>query len=119
MAIAGILERIGKRFDEFKGVVLIGKDALIVEKYGVDDPSFDALAVEFLSLLNKFDVLLDERDNGPVAEATIQGTAINYFMTGIDENYILFLGAGKNESIGRCRFELQKACMDLRRELAE
>mgnify|MGYP001079664636 CR=1 FL=1 len=119
MAITSILQRIAKRLNGFRGIVLIGKDALIVEKYGVEDPSFDALAVEFLSLLNKFDVLLDERDNGPVAEATIQGTAVNYFMTGIDENYILFLGAVKDENIGRCRFELQKAAMDLRRELAE
>lgn len=119
MAIADILQRVGRRLAGFSGIVLIGKDALIVEKYGVEDTSFEALAVEFLSLLNKFDVLLDEREDGPVVEATIRGSGLNYFMTGVDENYVLFLGAGVEENIGRCRFELQKASLDLRRELAE
>jgi predicted regulator of Ras-like GTPase activity (Roadblock/LC7/MglB family) len=119
MAISDVLQRVGERLDGFKGVVLIGKDALIVEKHGFEDATHDTLAIEFLSLLNKFDGLLDEHGDGPLIETMIRGRAANYLMAGVDDNYFLFLGVGSGENIGRCRFELQKAALDLRRELTK
>jgi predicted regulator of Ras-like GTPase activity (Roadblock/LC7/MglB family) len=114
-----ILERVGASVEDFRGIVLVGLDGLPVEKYRLDDAELESLMVEFMAQLKKLQHLMRERNLGSPVCMTINGDKVNYILHRVNQNYFLFLVLGPDAGIGRSKYELLKAAMDLQEELAQ
>jgi predicted regulator of Ras-like GTPase activity (Roadblock/LC7/MglB family) len=117
--IAGVLEKIGKNLPDFKGVILIGTDGLTVEKHSKDETQIEPLIIEYLNLVKKLDTMMASSGYGHTMEMTIHGEKISFLLTRINPIYLLALAVGEGANLGRSRYELKKAVLELKAELPE
>lgn len=117
MKIGEILARVGAAIPDSRGLLLIGTDGFAVERYRLDDPGLEPLVIELLAIVRKLETLLGEQGSGDPHLVSVQCDAGHYFLARVTKEYILFLAADPEAPAGRCRYELQKAVLDLREQI--
>ena len=116
--ISEVLREIGERLTDFRGVLLIGSDGLVVDKFGVADPETESIVIELLAAVRKLESNLGAKQQKPLRTIAISGDTSNYLLYSVVDSYYLFLAFGNRTHQGQCRYELKKASMDLAKELS-
>jgi predicted regulator of Ras-like GTPase activity (Roadblock/LC7/MglB family) len=111
------LEEIRSRVEQFIGVVLTGIDGFAVHKLVPENSNFEQVAIEHVAIIKKIMASMESMDLGGPAELAIIGDKICLLFRSVTPEYFLALGMGPKSSVGRARYELQRASISLRREL--
>ena len=115
--INDILEKVGDRVQNFKGVILIGKEGFVVDKHGIENEDVETLVVEFLNIIRKLHSLLSKHEQTESLNVIVDTDENKYILKQITPDYYIFLGVSEKTNTGKANYELTKAIMDLKAEL--
>jgi len=109
---------IGKMNGEAIGAILMDKEGILVEKV-VQDAALDieTVAMEYSVVLKDIFKAADMIKAGEVSEVLIKTRQFSAIMRILDPTYFIALFVKPAGSVGRGRFILRTASVDLRKEL--
>lgn len=113
------LEAILEHTEGSVGVLIMGTDGIVVEKvFGEDgrDANLDVAAAEFTSLLRQAERTGSNMGFGSLRELVVTLEKLNFIIRMVSHEYFIVLALGLDGNIGRGRFELRKAELELARE---
>ena len=112
------LRRIAESVEGTRAVAILGLDAIPVEVYGTAEGlSIEAVAAELVPLVKSARNPRTEMHTGPVSEICVVGDHSRAVLSRITPEYYLLLLLGEEGSLGRGRYELQRAALALEREM--
>lgn len=115
------LEEINGRTEGALGSLIMGIDGISVEKVILDegiDSNIDVAAAEFTSLVRNAQRAGRDTGLGPMREIIVSFKDMNIIARLVSNEYFVVLALSPEGNIGRGRFELRKAELDLAREFA-
>jgi predicted regulator of Ras-like GTPase activity (Roadblock/LC7/MglB family) len=115
------LEAIIERTDGCIGALIMGTDGIAVEKIlGPDgrDANLDVAAAEFTSLVRNAQRASGDTGLGKLRELVITSDGAVIVMRLVSRDYFIVLALRPDGNLGRGRFELRKAELELAREFA-
>lgn len=113
------LERIIERTDGCLGALIMGTDGIAVEKVLApegDDANLDVAAAEFTSLVRNAQRTGGDSGLGNLRELVVTCEHAIIVMRLLSNDYYIVLALRPDGNLGRSRFELRKAELDLARE---
>ncbi len=111
------LQRIAARVPETKVVMIMGTDGIPIEKLVVrPDPSLDAVAAEYTTLLRASLSAAADTGLGDLHEMCIVTESLTALVVGITPEYFLFAALAPGAVAGRARFAMRVAGMALEGE---
>lgn len=115
------LERIIENTDGCIGALIMGTDGIAVEKVFAsegDDANLDVAAAEFTSLVRN--ALRTSKDSGlgNLRELVVSSTEATLVMRLLGTDYFVVLALRPDGNLGRSRFELRKAELELAKEFS-
>lgn len=116
------LGRIAERVEGTRAVAILGLDAIPVEIHGATEGegeglSIEAVAAELVALVKAARNPRTEMETGPIREICIVGERSRAVLTQITPEYYLLLLLGEEGSLGRGRYELERAALALEKEM--
>lgn len=117
----GPLETIIERTDGCLGALIMGTDGIAVEKVLSEegqDANLDVAAAEFTSLIRNAQRSGGDTGLGSLRELVVTYDANTVVMRLLNRDYFIVLALKRDGNIGRGRFELRKAELQLAREFA-
>lgn len=112
------LRRIAERVEGTRAVAILGLDAIPVEIHGAAEGlSIEAVAAELVALVKAARNPRTEMETGPIREICIVGERSRAVLTQITPEYYLLLLLGEEGSLGRGRYELERAALALEKEM--
>jgi predicted regulator of Ras-like GTPase activity (Roadblock/LC7/MglB family) len=117
-AFREVLRRIAERVEGTRAVAILGLDAIPVETHG--DPeglSIEAIAAELVALVKASRNPRRELETGPIREVCVVGERSRAVLSRITPEYYLLLLLGEEGSLGRVRYELERASLALEKEM--
>ena len=115
------LESINGRTEGALGSLIMGTDGIAVEKFlleGGIEANFDVAAAEVTSLVRSAQRAGRDTGLGSVREIILAFEGMNLIARLITADYFVVLALHPDGNLGRGRFELRKAELDLAREFA-
>jgi predicted regulator of Ras-like GTPase activity (Roadblock/LC7/MglB family) len=115
--LASILERV----EGSVGALIMGTDGIAVEKVLVKagaEANLDVAAAEFVSVVRGAERASANMGFGPVHELVVSTGQFRFLLRLMARDYFLVLVVEQGGNLGRGRFELRKAELDLAREFA-
>ncbi len=115
------LEAIIERTDGSIGALIMGTDGIAVEKVLQPegrDANLDVAAAEFTSLVRNAQRTGGDTGLGALRELVISLGSVNIIMRLLSPEYFILLALKADGNLGRGRFELRKAELQLAREFA-
>jgi predicted regulator of Ras-like GTPase activity (Roadblock/LC7/MglB family) len=115
--LAAVIERT----DGSIGALIMGMDGIAVEKFLTDEAreaNLDVAAAEFTSLVRNVQRTGGDTGIGSLSELVITYQGISIIMRMLSHEYFLILALRPEGNMGRGRFELRKAELQLAREFA-
>ena len=115
------LERLIARTEGATGALIMGTDGIAVERVMLDearDKNLDVAAAEFTSLLRGARRVGDDTGIGQLQELIVGCADLKVLMRSLSRDYFAVLALTEGGNLGRGRFELRKAELDLAREFA-
>lgn len=113
------LERIIERTDGCLGALIMGTDGIAVEKVLApegDDANLDVAAAEFTSLVRNAQRTGGDSGLGNLRELVVTCDKAIIVMRLLNNEYFIVLALRPDGNLGRSRFELRKAELDLAKE---
>ena len=115
------LQSIVEKTDGSLGALIMGADGLSVEKFfsqeGVD-ANLDVAAAEFTSLVRNASRSGKDLDLGELRELVISLGNVTFLMRLFNKDYFVALALKPEGNLGRGRYELRKAELQLAKEFA-
>ncbi len=115
------LERMIERTDGSIGALIMGTDGIAVEKVMTEegrDANLDVAAAEFTSLVRNAQRAGGDTGLGNLRELVISCEQTVIVMRLVSREYFIVLALRQDGNLGRGRFELRKAELELAREFA-
>ena len=119
MNFAETLERMTDRVDGCAAVVLLGLDGIPIERAVIDiDPALDIelIATEFSTLVRRGQRTADDTALGDLNELVLATDRMTFVIRPITSEYFLLLALNPGANVGRARFELRKAQLEMEAE---
>ncbi len=117
-AFREVLRRIAERVEGTRAVAILGLDAIPVEIHGqAEDLSIEAVAAELVSVVKSARNPRTEMETGPIREICVVGERFRAVLSRITPEYYLLLLLGEEGSLGRGRYELERAALALEKEM--
>ena len=113
------LESILGRVEGGVGALIMGTDGIAVEKVlgaAGSDANLDIAAAEFISVVRGAQRASANMGFGPLRELVVTTDQFYFLLRLMAQDYFLVLVLGQGGNLGRGRFELRKAELDLARE---
>jgi predicted regulator of Ras-like GTPase activity (Roadblock/LC7/MglB family) len=113
------LESILGRVEGSVGALIMGTDGIAVEKVlgeAGSDANLDVAAAEFVSVVRTAERASANMGFGPLRELVVSTDQFHFVLRLMARDYFLVLVLGEGGNLGRGRFELRKAELDLARE---
>ena len=121
MSFTETLSAIAGRIEGCAAVVILGIDGIAIERHVQDlDPRFDidVVATEFTSLVSRGMRTASDTELGDLNEIVLATDKLTLLLRPITPEYFLFLALNTGGNIGRARFELRKAQLEMEVEFA-
>jgi predicted regulator of Ras-like GTPase activity (Roadblock/LC7/MglB family) len=121
MGFTETLSTIAGRIEGCAAVVILGIDGIAIERHVHDlDPRFDidVVATEFTSLVSRGMRTASDTELGDLNEIVLAADKLTLLLRPITPEYFLFLALNTGGNIGRARFELRKAQLEMEVEFA-
>jgi predicted regulator of Ras-like GTPase activity (Roadblock/LC7/MglB family) len=115
------LQRIVEKTDGSLGALIMGADGLSVEKFFTDEgnaANLDVAAAEFTSLVRNAMRSGKDLDLGDLHEMVVAMGKVTFLMRLFNRDYFVCLAMKPEGNLGRGRYELRKAELQLAREFA-
>jgi predicted regulator of Ras-like GTPase activity (Roadblock/LC7/MglB family) len=115
------LERLVERTEGAIGALIMGTDGIAVEKVMLNEArekNLDVAAAEFTSLLKSARRVGNDTGIGQVRELIVGFDDMKVLIRSFSRDYFAVLALQEEGNMGRGRFELRKAELDLAREFA-
>lgn len=115
------LQRIVEKTDGSLGALIMGADGLSVEKFFTDEgnaANLDVAAAEFTSLVRNAMRSGNDLDLGDLHEMVVVMGKVTFLMRLFNRDYFVCLAMKPEGNLGRGRYELRKAELQLAREFA-
>ena len=115
------LQRIVEKTDGSLGALIMGADGLSVEKFFTDEgnaANLDVAAAEFTSLVRNAMRSGKDLDLGDLHEMVVIMGKVTFLMRLFNRDYFVCLAMKPEGNLGRGRYELRKAELQLAREFA-
>lgn len=115
------LKSIVEKTDGSLGALIMGADGLSVEKYFSDEgiaANLDVAAAELTSLLRNANRSGRDLDLGELRELVIAFGKVTFLMRLFNQDYFVVLAVKPEGNLGRGRYELRKAEIQLAKEFA-
>lgn len=115
------LEAILERTEGSIGALIMGIDGIAVErvlKSEAEDANFDVAAAEFTSLVRNAQRASSDTGLGNLKELVVSLDKAHVIMRLFNREYFLVLAISPEGNLGRGRFEVRKAELQLAREFA-
>lgn len=115
------LQKIVEKTDGALGAVIMGTDGLSVEKFFSAEGSeanLDVAAAEFTSLIRTAARSANDLNLGDVSELIVTSANATFLMRALHKEYFVFLAMRPDGNLGRGRYELRKAELELANEFA-
>ncbi|MDQ3754645.1 MAG: roadblock/LC7 domain-containing protein [Acidobacteriota bacterium] len=119
MVFKDILKQTLERTEGALGALIMGMDGIAVEKYLLDagrDANLDVAAAEFNQLLRNAQRAGKTMGYGALSEMVVSLDNMKFVMRLLSADYFIVLAIEPDGNLGRGRFELRKAELDLARE---
>ncbi|CAN5161660.1 MAG: roadblock/LC7 domain-containing protein [Pyrinomonadaceae bacterium] len=119
MVFKDILKQTLERTEGALGALIMGMDGIAVEKYLLDagrDANLDVAAAEFNQLLRNAQRAGKTMGYGALNEMVVSLDNMKFVMRLLSAEYFIVLAIEPDGNLGRGRFELRKAELDLARE---
>ena len=113
------LESILGRVEGSVGALIIGTDGIAVEKVlgeAGSEANLDVAAAEFVSVVRAAERASANMGFGPLRELVVSTEQFHFLLRLMARDYFLVLVLEQGGNLGRGRFELRKAELDLARE---
>jgi predicted regulator of Ras-like GTPase activity (Roadblock/LC7/MglB family) len=111
-------QRILQKVEGARAVALIGRDGLAVSRLGAtEEPDLDLVTAMLADLAGRFQQASDEAGAGPVGEIVSSTERYRFLLRAATPDYLLLAVLDADGSLGRARFELQRAARLLRDDL--
>ena len=113
------LESITGRVEGAVGALIMGTDGIAVEKVLGDagsEANLDVAAAEFVSVVRAAERASANMGYGSLRELVVSTDRFNFLLRLMARDYFLVLVLEQGGNLGRGRFELRKAELDLARE---
>jgi predicted regulator of Ras-like GTPase activity (Roadblock/LC7/MglB family) len=113
------LETILGRVEGGVGALIMGTDGIAVEKVlreAGTDANLDVAAAEFVSVVRGAERASANMGYGPLRELVVSTEQFHFLLRLMARDYFLVLVLGQGGNLGRGRFELRKAELDMARE---
>ena len=113
------LESILGRVEGSVGALIMGTDGIAVEKVlgeAGSDANLDVAAAEFVSVVRTAERASANMGYGPLRELVVSTARFHFVLRLMARDYFLVLVLEQGGNLGRGRFELRKAELDLARE---
>ncbi len=114
------LRRIAERVEGTRAVAILGLDAIPVEIHGATETeglSIEAVAAELVAMVKSSRSPRTEMGTGPIREVCVVGEHSRAVLSQITPEYYLLLLLGEEGSLGRGRYELERAALALEKEM--
>lgn len=115
------LEEIMERTDGCIGALIMGTDGIAVEKVLAPeghDANLDVAAAEFTSLVRSAQRTCGDSGLGALRELVVSCEEATIVMRLLNRDYFMVLALRPDGNLGRSRFELRKAELELAKEFA-
>jgi predicted regulator of Ras-like GTPase activity (Roadblock/LC7/MglB family) len=115
------LQRIVEKTDGSLGALIMGADGLSVEKFFTDEgnaANLDVAAAEFTSLVRNAMRSGNDLGLGDLHEMVVVMGKVTFLMRLFNRDYFVCLAIKPEGNLGRGRYELRKAELQLAREFA-
>jgi len=116
-----VLESIVEKTDGSLGVLIMGADGLSVEKFFTDEgnaANLDVAAAEFTSLVRSAMRSGNDLNLGELREMVVALGNATFLMRLFNRDYFVALALKPEGNLGRARYELRKAELQLAKEFA-
>jgi predicted regulator of Ras-like GTPase activity (Roadblock/LC7/MglB family) len=116
-----VLETIIERTEGSLGALIMGVDGIAVERFlkeSGQEANLDVAAAEFTSLVRNAQKAGKDTGLGNLRELMISLESAVVIMRLLGRDYFVVLAIGPEGNLGRARFELRKAELQLKREFA-
>jgi predicted regulator of Ras-like GTPase activity (Roadblock/LC7/MglB family) len=113
------LKSILGRVEGCVGALIMGTDGIAVEKVLGEagyDANLDVAAAEFVSVVRGAERASANMGFGPLRELVVSTERFHFLLRLMAQEYFLVLALEQGGNIGRGRFELRKAELDMARE---
>jgi len=118
-AFEAVLRGVAQRVPETRMLMIMGTDGIPVDRYVAEvDPNMEAVAAEYTTLLRASLAAAADTDLGHLLEVTVVNDRMTALMVAITHDYFLFAALAPGASLGRARYALRLAGMNLEREFA-
>src|ERR1700730_5594103 len=115
------LQAIVEKTDGSLGALVMGADGLSVEKFFTDEgneSNLDVAAAEFTSLIRSASRSGNDLDLGELRELVVALGSVTFVMRLFNRDYFVVLALQPEGNLGRGRYELRKAELQLAKEFA-
>ncbi len=117
MAFGDALQQIADRVPEAHVLMIMGTDGIPIEKLVVrQTPNMEAVAAEYTTLLRASVSAATDTGIGELLELAVVTERMTTLLVGITGEYFLFAALAPGALIGRARFVLRMAGLDLQKE---
>ena len=111
------LRRVAERVPETRLLIVMGTDGIPIEKLARhDDPTLEAVAAEYTTLLRASLMTAADTGLGDLKELSVVTDSLAALLVGITSEYFLFAALGPGAVVGRARLALRLAASDLAEE---
>jgi predicted regulator of Ras-like GTPase activity (Roadblock/LC7/MglB family) len=121
MGFAETLSQITDRIEGCAAAIILGIDGIAIERQVKDiDPhlDIDLIATEFTTLVRRNLRTASDTDLGEMREMVFVTDLLTLVLRPITTEYFLMLALNPGGNVGRARFELRKAQLDMEAEFA-
>jgi predicted regulator of Ras-like GTPase activity (Roadblock/LC7/MglB family) len=119
VSFKGHLNSILERVEGGVGALIMGTDGIAVEKSLAEagrDANLDIAAAEFISVVRSAQRASSNMGFGDLRELVVSTDRFHFLLRLMAQEYFLVLVLDRDGNLGRGRFELRKAELDLARE---
>lgn len=117
MAFGDALKQIASRVPEAHVLMIMGTDGIPIEKLVVRQAAnLDAVAAEYTTLLRASVSAATDTGLGELLELAVVTEKMTTLLVGITAEYFLFAALAPGALVGRARFVLRMAGLDLQKE---
>jgi len=119
MVFKDILKNALERTEGGIGAVIMGMDGIAVEKVLLDagiEANLDVAAAEFNAIIRTAQRTGKTMEFGALQEVVVSFDTLRFAMRQLSNDYYLVMALEADGNLGRGRFELRKAELDLARE---
>ncbi len=114
-----VLRDVARRLPDARALFVMGVDGIPVEKLPVESgEGFESLAAEVIALLKSGGIENADTGLGKVRDVTIGGEKLRIVVSAITPEYFLLAALSGNAILGRAKFVLRLAGMEIEKEFS-